>query len=185
MKLLKLLSTLLSLLFFVNASFSNQTVYAEEVTIDEYIGQYLLKDSTSIIYGITIDEDKFQIILNNDHPLSDDNSEEVYADQMLEWIGDLMRPGGALTGNLDPTNESTEISAKEDQQILALHFAEITEAPQFPSYKLVFSNPEYTLIEGKLIIKFQGNRIWELSKGEEDLQLVDGKNSVFTLIQEE
>lgn len=77
MKLLKLLSTLLSLLFFVNASFSNQTVYAEEVTIDEYIGQYLLKDITSIIYGITIDEDKFQIILNNNHPLSDDNSEVV------------------------------------------------------------------------------------------------------------
>ena len=56
-------------------------------------------------------------------------------------------PGGALTGNLDPTNESTEISAKEDQQILALQFVEITEAPQFPFYKLVFSNPEYTLIE--------------------------------------
>lgn len=35
MKLLKLLSTLLSLLFFVNASFSNQTVYAEDVTLDE------------------------------------------------------------------------------------------------------------------------------------------------------
>lgn len=50
--------------------FFNQKIHAEEVKIDEYVGHYVLEDRTSIVYGLIIDENKFQIILNNDQPLS-------------------------------------------------------------------------------------------------------------------
>lgn len=185
MKILKLLFSLLTVLFFTKNMFLNQKIHAEEVNIDEYERHYVLEDRPSIVYGIIIDENKFQIILNNDQPLSEENPEEVYADEILTWISDIMRPGGALVGNLDPTAENVEIPIAEELQTVEVHFTEIIEAPQFPSYKLVFTNPEYKLMENRLIIKFQGNRIWEFIKGNEEIQLEDGKNSVFRLTLEE
>lgn len=86
MNKLKRLFVVLTLFLCVNPLLQTRHFLAEEeVKIDDCMGHFVLDDRPSIIDDIIIETDKFEEILNNDQPPSDENPDEIRA-----WIDDLI-----------------------------------------------------------------------------------------------